>query len=159
MIWVDGYKWPPDIHGTGSEDYFNQAFGMQPNAFLRNGSSIFEGGTIPAPEIELYRGASGYQTSYVFHIENPVRFTRDIKVTIEIGHANHLASEVSSTAYWYAEQPTKVADVPPVQQRLPVRRDNQGKWIRDAEREIPGKTVRLTEDMKSMKEQWKNKAR
>jgi len=159
MIWVDGYKWPPDIHGTGSEDYFNQAFGMQPNAFLRNGSSIFEGGTIPAPEIELYRGASGYQTSYVFHIENPVRFTRDIKVTIEIGHANHLASEVSSTAYWYSEQPTKVADVPPVQQRLPVRRDNQGKWIRDAEREIPGKTVRLTEDMKSMKEQWKNKAR
>jgi hypothetical protein len=66
MIWVDGYKWPPDLHGTGSEDYFNQAFGMQPNAFLRNGSSIYEGGTIPAPEIELYRGDSGYQTSYVF---------------------------------------------------------------------------------------------
>ena len=54
MIWVDGYKWPPDLHGTGSEDYLNQAWGMQPNAFLRNGSSIFEGGTIPAPEIELY---------------------------------------------------------------------------------------------------------
>ena len=75
MIWVDGYKWPPDLHGTGSEDYFNQAWGMQPNAFLRNGSSIFEGGTIPAPEIELWRGDSGYQTSYVFHLENPVRFT------------------------------------------------------------------------------------
>ena len=30
MIWVDGYKWPPDLHGTGSEDYFNQAYGMQP---------------------------------------------------------------------------------------------------------------------------------
>ena len=25
MIWVDGYKWPPDLHGTGSEDYLNQA--------------------------------------------------------------------------------------------------------------------------------------
>jgi magnesium transporter len=35
MIWVDGYKWPPDIHGTGSEDYLNQAWGMQENAFLR----------------------------------------------------------------------------------------------------------------------------
>ena len=40
MIWVDGYKWPPDLHGTGSEDYLNQAWGMQPNAFLRNGSLI-----------------------------------------------------------------------------------------------------------------------
>ncbi|MCM8820979.1 MAG: DUF2961 domain-containing protein, partial [Candidatus Omnitrophica bacterium] len=37
MIWVDGYKWPPDLHGTGSEDYFNQAWGMQDNAFLFNG--------------------------------------------------------------------------------------------------------------------------
>ena len=61
MIWVDGYKWPPDLHGTGSEDYLNQAWGMQPNAFARNGSSIYEENT------------GGYQTSYVHHIENPVR--------------------------------------------------------------------------------------
>jgi hypothetical protein len=141
MIWVDGYKWPPDLHGTGSEDYFNQAYGMQPNAFLRNGSSIYEGGTIPAPEIELYRGDSGYQTSYVFHLENPVRFTREIKATIEIGHANHLANEVSSVAYWYAEQPTAVVDVPAVEQRLPVRRESAGTWIKDPQRECPGKPV------------------
>ena len=51
MIWVDGYKWPPDIHGTGSEDYLNQAYGMQRNAYLRNGSSIHEDDT------------GGYQTS------------------------------------------------------------------------------------------------
>ena len=38
MIWVDGYKWPPDLHGTGSEDYLNQAWGMQQNAFAHNGS-------------------------------------------------------------------------------------------------------------------------
>lgn len=143
MIWVDGYKWPPDLHGTGSEDYFNHAGGMQPNAFLRSGSSIFEGGTIPAPEIELYRGDSGYQTSYVFHLENPIRFSREIKATIEIGHANHLANEVSSVAYWYAQQPTPAVDVPPVLQRLPVRRDNTGQWIRDPERECPGPSVTM----------------
>jgi hypothetical protein len=172
MIWVDGYKWPPDLHGTGSEDYFNQAFGMQPNAFLRNGSSIFEGGTVPAPEIELYRGASGYQTSYVFHLENPVRFTREIKVTIEIGHANHLANEVSSVAYWYAEKPTRVVAVPPVQQRLPVRRDNAGNWLADtaeapsrltsrnggrdgaSERACPGKPVTPTAEMQASKAKW-----
>jgi hypothetical protein len=151
MIWVDGYKWPPDLHGTGSEDYFNQAFGMQPNAYLRNGSSIFEGGTVPAAEIELYRGDSGYQTSYVFHIENPVRFTKEIKATIEIGHANHLANEISSVAYWYADKPTPVADVPPVEQRLPVRRDNNGQWLKDHVRECPGKPVTPTEEMLALK--------
>jgi len=141
MIWVDGYKWPPDIHGTGSEDYFNQAYGMQPNAFLRNGSSVFEGGTVPSPEQRLYRGDSGYQTSYVFHLENPVYFNEQIKVTIEIGHANHLANEVSSVAYWYAESPTAAIAVPPVAQRLPVLRDNAGNWIKDSQRECPGKPV------------------
>ena len=154
MTWVDGYKWPPDLHGTGSEDYFNQAFGMQPNAYLRNGSSIFEGGSVPAAEIELYRGDSGYQTSYVFHIENPVRFTREIKATIEIGHANHLANEVSSVAYWYAEKPTKVMDLPSVAHRLPVRRDNAGQWQKDPERECPGKPVKLTNEMKDVKTKW-----
>ena len=88
MIWVDGYRWPPDLHGTGSEDYLNQAWQMQDNAFLRNGSSIYEDST------------GGYQTSYVLHLENPVRFRREIKVTIEHGHGNHLANEMASTAYW-----------------------------------------------------------
>jgi hypothetical protein len=154
MIWVDGYKWPPDLHGTGSEDYFNQAWGMQPNAFLRNGSSIFEGGTVPSPEIELYRGDSGYQTSYVFHIENPVRFSSEIKATIEIGHANHLGNEVSSVAYWYADKPSKVVEVPEVARRLPVQRANNGKWLKNPERECPGKPVVLTDEMKVAKEKW-----
>ena len=130
MIWVDGYKWPPDLHGTGSEDYFGHAGGMQEDASLYSGSSIFEGRTIPAPEIELWRGDSGYQTSYVLHLANPIRFEQEIKVTIEHGHANHLANEMSSVAYWYASQPASAVSVPPVQQRLPVRRDNLGQWIK-----------------------------
>jgi hypothetical protein len=159
MIWVDGYKWPPDQHGTGSEDYFNHAYGMQPEASLHCGSSIFEGGTVPSPEIELYRGDSGYQTSYVFHLENPVRFNKEIKATIEIGHANHLSNEVSSVAYWYAEAPARAIAVPPVVQRLPVRRDNAGNWLKDPERECPGKPLIISEEMKALKEQWKQKKR
>ena len=135
MIWVDGYKWPPDLHGTGSEDYLNQAWGMQPNAYLRNGSSLHEAGT------------NGYQTSYVFHLENPVRFEKEIKVTIEHGHGNHLCNEMSSVAYWYAAKPTKVVDVPPVMQRLPVMKNEQGEWIDDAARQLPGKPVRRTAEM------------
>jgi hypothetical protein len=71
MIWVDGCKWPPDLHGTGSEDYLNQAWVMQGNAFLRNGSAIRQD------------HAGGYQTSYVLHGENPVRFEKEIRVAIE----------------------------------------------------------------------------
>jgi hypothetical protein len=157
MIWVDGYKWPPDLHGTGSEDYLGHAGGMQEDAALRNGSSIFEGYTIPTPEINLWRGNSGYQTGYVFHLENPVHFSKEIRVTIEHGHANHLANEMSSVAYWYADKPTKVKDVPSVEQRLPVRRDYAGNWLKDSEREVPGKPVTPTEEMLALKDKTAHK--
>ena len=139
MIWVDGYRWPPDLHGTGSEDYLNQAWQMQDNAFLRNGSSIFENNT------------GGYQTSYVLHLENPVRFRKEIKVTIEHGHGNHLANEMASTAYWYAADPAAAAAPPPMAARLPVLRDNQGNWLHDPARRHPGPTVPVNAEMAAMK--------
>ena len=142
MIWVDGYKWPPDLHGTGSEDYLNQAWGMQPNAFLRNGSSLFEHQT------------NGYQTSYVHHLENPVRFQREIKVTIEHGHGNHLRNEMSSVAYWYAAEPAAAVAVPPLPQRLPVLRDNQGRWLHEPARCVTSREVPLNDEMRALKAQW-----
>ena len=138
MIWVDGYKWPPDLHGTGSEDYLNQAWGMQDNTFLRNGSSIWEGNTLCLNP----NRKGGYQTSYVFHLENPIHFQKEIKVTIEHGHANQLANEMSSTAYWYAAQPTKVATPPPVEKRKPVLMDGHGNWLFDDVNTLPGKPVK-----------------
>ena len=118
---------------------------MQPNAFLRNGSSIHEGNT------------NGYQTSYVFHMENPVRFEKEVKVTIEHGHGNHLANEMSSVAYWYADKPNAAVTPPPVTKRLPVLRDNQGQWLRDKRRECPGKKIGLNAEMKKMKARWAKK--
>ena len=138
MIWVDGYKWPPDLHGTGSEDYFNQAWGMQPNSFLRNGSSIYEDDT------------GGYQTSYVFHLENPVRYQNEIKVTIEHGHANHLANEMSSVAYWYSEIPTAVSKLPTIKERLPVMKDDKGDWIVQSSVE----RVEFNDEMIEAKKSW-----
>ena len=158
MIWVDGYKWPPDLHGTGSEDYLNQAWGMQDNAFLRNGSSVFEENTKPTTARGHWGHATGgYQTSYVLHIENPVRFQKEIKVTIEHGHGNHLRNEMSSVAYWYAAKPTKVARPPSVKKRMPVLQDSAGKWVRDPQRECPGDNVKVTPEMRRMKKQWKKK--
>ena len=143
MIWVDGYKWPPELHGTGSEDYLNQAWGMQDNAFLRNGSSIYE------------RNTDGYQTSYVHHIENPVRFEKEIKVTMEHGHGNHLCNEMSSVAYWYADKPRRVAKPPAVSKRLPILRDNQGNWLYDAKSQTTTQKVKVNAEMKRMKAKWK----
>ena len=155
MIWVDGYKWPPDLHGTGSEDYLNQAWGMQENAYLRNGSSVYEPNTLPPTA--GYTG--GYQTSYVFHLENAVRFTKEIKATIEHGHGNHLQNEMSSVAYWYAAKPTRVARPPAVAKRMPIVKDSQGNWIIDPKNQCPGKPVRLTDEMKRMKKKWAKRRR
>jgi len=156
MIWVDGYKWPPDIHGTGSEDYLNQAYGMQDNAFLRNGSSIFEGKTTIVPSSS--RWAEGaYQTSYVFHVENPVRFQKEIKVTIEHGHGNHLANEMSSVAYWFADRPARAVRPPSVEKRMPVLRDNLGRWLFDKKNQCPGNPIKLNPEMKKMKTLWAKK--
>ncbi len=145
MIWVDGYKWPPDLHGTGSEDYLNQAWGMQDNAYLRNGSSIHEHNT------------NGYQTSYVLHLENPVRYQKSIKVTIEHGHGNHLCNEMSSTAYWYADKPTAACAVPAVQKRLPVLRDNTGQWANPKQGQTTSRVIKPNKEMRAMKAQWKKK--
>ena len=160
MIWVDGYKWPPDLHGTGSEDYLNQAWAMQPNAFLRNGSSIFENHTkVMAKGSSLIPGvhsnAGGYQTSYVHHLENPVHFTKEIKVTIEHGHGNHLRNEMSSVAYWYADRPYAACPIPPLVKRLPILHDEDGNWIIDTKRQTCSREIVLNEEMKSSKAQWK----
>lgn len=151
MIWVDGYKWPPDLHGTGSEDYFNQAWGMQDNAYLFNGSSIFEGKTISGHGLYDGKMHGGYQTSYIFHLTNPVHFKKSIKVTIEHGHGNHTANDYSSTAYWYQIEPHKKFDILPVGKRLPVMLEFDNK----KELQTPGRKLIITPEMKRMKKKVK----
>ncbi|WP_203453405.1 glycoside hydrolase family 172 protein [Jiangella aurantiaca] len=109
MIFIDDDVWPPSMHGTGGEDYFNQAWGMQRNAYPFCGTIVHEG-DVP-----------GYQVSYRFHLADPVRFDKRIRVTMEHGHANHLADDWASTAYWYQTLPGPRLDILPVEQRLPRR--------------------------------------
>ncbi len=42
MIFIDDDTWPPSLHGTGMEDYFGHAWGMQRNAYLFNGTIVHE---------------------------------------------------------------------------------------------------------------------
>lgn len=106
MIFIDGED-EASICGTGTEDYFLHAWGMQKNAYLYNGTIVHES--------EL----PGYQVSYRFHVLDPVRFDESIKVTIEHGHANHLSDDWASTAYWYQTLPSPKLEILPVNQRLP----------------------------------------
>jgi len=105
MMFIDGEPLP-SIVGTGSEDYFNHAWGMQKVAYPFAGSIVNEA-DVP-----------GYQVSYRFHIADPVYFSKSLKVTMEHGHANHLSDDWSSTAYWYQTLPSKPLTILPAELRV-----------------------------------------
>ncbi|HCK10688.1 MAG: hypothetical protein CME21_10125 [Gemmatimonadetes bacterium] len=92
MIFVDGDAFPGSLHGTGSEDYFCHAWGMQANCYPYAGISLFNHG---------HENWEGQWTMYRFHIIDPIPFTKSIRVTIEHGHNNHRSDHYASTAYWY----------------------------------------------------------
>lgn len=109
MIFIDGESFPPSLHGTGTEDYFNTSW--CPN---QEYSAPYHGITMPGGP-----NWSGKISLYRFHIEDPVCFRKSIRVTIEHGHNNHRSDDVSSTAYWYQSEPHTPVALPPVSQRLP----------------------------------------
>ena len=112
MIFIDGDT-TPTLHGTGTEDYFNTAFGPA------------EEFCAPYHGLPLTSGREGWpyggkHSMYRFHIEDPVHFRESLRVTIEHGHANHLSHDYSSTAYWYQTEPhLEFPPLPPVAERLP----------------------------------------
>lgn len=111
MIFIDGEDWPPSLHGTGSEDYFSHAYGMQDVRGLHNGTSVFE---------REHEDWLGKWTVYRWHAVDPIAFRKSIRVSIEHGHANCRSDDYSSTAYWYQTEPKPVfAPLPPVEDRLP----------------------------------------
>jgi len=113
MIFIDDEPWPPRLHGTGTEDYFNTAFcPKQEYAAPYHGITVYSGN-------EAWPWG-GKNSLYRFHIEDPIRFDRSIRVTIETGHNNSLANDYSSTAYWYQVGRTApLRPLPPVAMRIP----------------------------------------
>jgi hypothetical protein len=113
MIFIDGESWPPSIHGTGTEDWFHCAY-----CPTQEYSAPYHG-------IILYSGTQewpwkGKNTVYRYHVEDPIRFRKNIKVTIEHGHANKLSNDYSSTAYFYLDKPARGGPgLPHVETRLP----------------------------------------
>jgi len=109
-----GGNWPPDLHGTGSEDYLCHAWGMQKHHSLYYGQ----------PWCEEKEGNVNHKRGkvcvYRYHITDPIPFTKKIRISIEHGHANNLRNDYSSVAYWYQDEPhRKFAAILPVEKRLP----------------------------------------
>lgn len=109
MFLVDGEPWPGSAHGTGTEDYFNQCW-CPDEHFLH---PYFGTARAPGRLNDSYRfGWIGRTHVYRFHFEDPIRFRKNLRASIEHGHANAFGIELSSVAYWYQTLPS--APFPPL---------------------------------------------
>ncbi len=109
LIYIDGEE-TPQITGTGSEDYFSDAWGMREGSHLYYGCSL--------QEEDFQAGAKA--TVFRFHLPDPVPFFKSIRVTIEHGHANDRSDFYSSVGFWYQAEPHKpFPPLPPADKRLP----------------------------------------
>jgi len=101
-FWVDGQK--PSIEGTGSEDYFNDAWGVHVNDGPYYGVTVAEGTDL-----------GSRMTAYRWHLLDPIPFTKSLKAEIEhrgwtynadgtvksaFGERTDL---ISSVAFWYQQ--------------------------------------------------------
>jgi hypothetical protein len=101
-FWVDGQR--PSIEGTGSEDYFNDAWGLHVNDGPHYGVTVAEG-----------TGLGSRMTAYRWHLVDPIPFTKSLKFEIEHrgwtynrdGSVKSAFGErtdlMSSVAFWYQE--------------------------------------------------------
>jgi hypothetical protein len=121
FFFIDGAE-EPQIRGTGTEDYFCDAWGFRQQDGPFYGTPLWEG---------YNTGDRG--TAYRFHIVDPITFTRSLRVEIE-----HKGSQtfpdgktsgfierddlMSSVALWYQTEPHKPwPPLPPGPDRLPFR--------------------------------------
>ena len=109
-----GGNWPPNLHGTGSEDYLCHAWGMQRTNSLYHGQHWFD-------DSFDNNHIHGKVCVFKHHLTSPIPFTKKLRISIEHGHANDQANDISSVAYWYQDEPhTKFVEMLPWEKRLPL---------------------------------------
>jgi hypothetical protein len=91
MIYINGEK-KPSIVGTGTEDYFGNAWGFDGVA-----NHPFYG----VPFLEQQPDGWKQTTVYRLHVPDPVRFDKSIRVTLEHAWPGGKSYDYSSVAYWY----------------------------------------------------------
>lgn len=109
-FFMDGDKQFPTICGTGTEDYFCGSYNFD------RGGKYIEFSTPYAGLHQVIRPDGTYRANqrfgmYRWHITDPIRFEKDLKVTIQdLGwraDRRYLAqrSDISSVAFWYQQEP------------------------------------------------------
>ena len=121
-FYLDGDGEFPTICGTGTEDYFGGAYNFDPGTLEtdRPGGPAFVEFTTPysgLPQVirpdGVYRSQQRFGM-YRWHIPDPIRFTTDLRVTIQaLGWRTHarkqylpLQDDIASVAFWYQALPT-----------------------------------------------------
>jgi hypothetical protein len=114
-FYMDGDTKFPTIAGTGTEDYFCGSYDFDAKA--PDGSVQYHEFTTPYTGLpQVIRGDGHYQVQqrfglYRWHIMDPIRFEKDLKVTIQAlgwmsgGRYLPLQDDISSVAFWYQQEP------------------------------------------------------
>jgi hypothetical protein len=112
MLFVDQPEgdWPPRYHGTGTEEIFGG--GACPSTPYSGPYTGFH--LIEAPNF------SRRTAMYRWYLHDPVRFERELRFSIEHGHANNFQNDYASVAYWYQTEPhATFPTLPTATERLP----------------------------------------
>ncbi|MBE7173614.1 MAG: DUF2961 domain-containing protein [Williamsia sp.] len=111
-FYMDGDTQFPTINGTGTEDYFCGSYNFENQRTHQY--EAFSTAYAGLPQVlrpdGLYRSQQCFGL-YRWHIMDPIRFDKDLKVTIQDlgwrqdGHYYAQQSDISSVAFWYQQQP------------------------------------------------------
>jgi Protein of unknown function (DUF2961) len=111
-FYFDGDKEFPTINGTGTEDYFNGSYDFEnPETHKYDTfTSPYSGLAQVLKSDGLYQSQQRFGL-YRWHIPDPIRFDRDLRVTIQaLGWQSGqrylpLMDDISSVAFWYQTEP------------------------------------------------------
>jgi hypothetical protein len=125
-FYLNGDTEHPTICGTGSEDYFGGAWSFG-GEFVGSRGSGGETYSTPFLGYPLYRQEPGEVPRhglYRWHVLDPIRFKKDLKVTIQAlgwwpnGRFEPLTDDIASVGYWYQAEPhAPFPELPPVHER------------------------------------------
>ncbi len=111
-FYLDGDTEYPTIAGTGTEDYFGGAWNFD---VLGQGYTAFSTPFLGMPQVLRPDGLYASQQRfgmYRWHVPDPITFTADLRVDIQAlgwmsgGRYKPLTDDISSTAWFYLDQPT-----------------------------------------------------
>lgn len=109
-FFIDGDKKFPTINGTGTEDYFLGSYNFDRNGKYIPFTTPYSGLIQVLPPDITYKSGQRFGL-YRWHIMDPVRFKKDLKVTIQDLGWHHggryllQKSDISSTCFWYQTEP------------------------------------------------------